>query len=232
MTGSAPLLDSEQALLAASARGIVDEDLLMVLRREPLAVAVEQVGPASRPAVRDVGGLPAVLSWTSEERARAAGWEGSLIVRVGREVAELLAATDIGLAINAGELIGVGLDADGRERLAGVAVLPAGSIVYLGAPATAQTDLQQRLLTLLPSLPVIREARLAQVVTEDEAAGHPLIVLTVEPDALPEERGSAAATLVRLAGASGHDVADAVFDDQLGGLRDTALDLPVLYRRD
>ncbi len=85
---------------------------------------------------------------------------------------------------------------------------------------------------LLPSLPVVREARLAQSVTEDEAAGHPLLVLTAEPDASPEERGSAAATLVRLGRGTGHDVVDAVFDDQLGGLRAAALALPTLYRRD
>lgn len=227
-----PLRDSEQALLAASARGTIDEDLLMVLRREPLAVAVENIGGTFRPAVRDVRGLPAVLSWTSEERARAAGWVGDLVLRGGREVAELLATTNIGLAINIGDPIGVGLDADGRERLAGVAVLPAGSVVYLGAPATAPSDLQDRLRALLPSLPAVREARLAQVVTEDEAAAHPLLVLTAEPDASPAERGSAAATLVRVAGGTGHDVVDAVFDDQLGGLREEALSLPVLYRRD
>ena len=57
MIGDDAVTPSESALVAGRERGAVDEELLAVLRREPLVCAVEQVAGAARPAVRELGGL-------------------------------------------------------------------------------------------------------------------------------------------------------------------------------
>ena len=106
----AELNEIERALVEGRRRGVVDEQLLAVMGREPLLCGVEEVDGRRQPAAREVGGAVAVLAWTSVDRAVRGGWPGELVERRGQEVAALLAGTGVGLAINAGDDPGVGLD--------------------------------------------------------------------------------------------------------------------------
>lgn len=223
---------AERALVAARQRGTVDEQLLAVLRRERVLCGVDEVEGGRRPAARQVGEMTAVLGWTSAERARAAGWSGALAEQSGQAVADLLVGTGLGLALNAGDDIGVGLDAPGVARLARSAEVPAGATVYLGEPSVPLEALETRLAEELTGVGAVDEARIAMVVTDPGGDARVTVVLTLRPDAGARQVAAAQAACDRAAAAAGLAQLDVVVDDQLGGLRAAALALPLAYSRD
>ncbi|PPK97488.1 hypothetical protein CLV92_10318 [Kineococcus xinjiangensis] len=91
---------AEAALEAARGRGTVDEELLAVLRVEPLLCAAEEVADEVHFSIQDVRGFPAALAWTSSDQVRAAGWDGPVLRRTGREVATLLLRSPVALVLN------------------------------------------------------------------------------------------------------------------------------------
>lgn len=233
MTATAGLSPAERALVEGRERGAVDEQLLVVLRSESLLCGVDDVaGEAPRPAVRDVGGAASVLAWTSEARAHSGGWRGGLVPRPGGDIARLLLGTGLGLAVNPGDLVGVGLPPTAVERLAGTGTVAAGTAVYLGEPAAPMTAFEQTLARALRALDAVAEARLATVVADDGTAARPMVVLSLNEGATQAERASAVAACSHAAQEDELDVLDIAIDDELGQLRQTALALPPIYRRD
>lgn len=234
MIGDDAVTPSESALVAGRERGAVDEELLAVLRREPLVCAVEQVAGAARPAVRELGGAPSVLAWTSHQRAAGAGWTGELVERSGGDVATLLRGTGLSLAINPGDAVGIGLQPSGVERLAGAQVVEAGSTVYLGEPAEPPVALVARLAQVLPGVPQVVEARVAQVLVDDGTAGssRPLVVLSLATGTGAADRADALATCGRAVADSAPGAVDVAFADELGTLRSAVTALPAVYTRE
>lgn len=223
----------EQALVEARRRGALDEELLAVLRREPLLLGVEEVDGSSRPAARQVGSSVAVLTWTSQERAERAGWSGDLVAQPGGALAGLLLGTGLGLVVNAGDDPAVQLDHAAVARLADPdGAVAAGTRVYLGEPAVPHEALETALASELHAVAAVQQARIAIVVTEPGPPESRLtVVLTLRPGASAQERDAAFAACDRAAATTGLVALHVVVDDQLGGLRDAALQLPAVLHR-
>ena len=220
---------AESALGQARRRGAVDDVLLDALRTEPFIVAIDRVAGSSRPAARELGGQWCVLAWTSDDRAKAAGWEGPLVQRPGREVAQLLLGTGLSLALNPGEELGVRLDEDGLIGLAGPAV-PRGTPIYLGQPEVVPEQLESALLRELAATPGVGAARLALLAAGGPAAARRLtVVLSLSPGAGRKALPLAYAACDRAAASSRVSGLDVVLDADLGNLRATALDLPTVF---
>ena len=108
------------ALREAQARGAADEELLAVLRREPLVCAGRAARDGLHFTFAQVHGNQAVLAWSSEQRARACGWTGRLAPpRPGGEVAALLAGSGLTLVVNQGGPVALGLQPAAVVQLAG-----------------------------------------------------------------------------------------------------------------
>jgi len=226
------LNESERALVDGRRRGVVDEQLLAVVRREPLVCGVEEVDGRRQPAAREVGGAVAVLAWTSVDRAVRGGWPGELVEQRGQEVAALLAGTAVGLAINAGDDPGVGLDPGQVARLAQAEVVPAGTSVYLGEPEVRAEAFEARLAAGLSGVAAVSEARVVLMATgSGSPPPQPTVVLTLTKNAPADARESAYSACDRAARASGMPYLGVVVDDDLHGLKATALALPAAYRR-
>lgn len=209
--------------------GAVDAELLSALGAGLLVCGVEQVDGDNRPAVRQVGTMTAVLAWTSRLRATRSGWAGDLAEQPGWAVADLLVGTGLGLALNAGDDVALGLDAAGVTRLAQSARVPAGSTVYLGAPAVAPEALETTLRVELAEVPAVLQARLALLVTQPgPGAPRTTVVLTLRPGAGPDHMAHAYEACDRAALTSGAGHLDVVLDTDLGSLRQAALELPGL----
>lgn len=220
---------AERALAAARDRGAVDDVLLDTLSGEPLFCAVEVVGASERPAVRQLDDRWCVLAWTSEDRARDAGWSGQLVSRPGTDLAHLLLGTGLSLALNPGEALGVRLDQDGLTGLAGSAVQP-GTPVYLGQPEVVPEQLETALRRELSGVPAVGAARLALVAVGSPAAARRLtVVLTLAPGADRALLPTALAACDRAAATSRVDGLDVVLDRDLGGLAEPASALPAVY---
>ncbi len=175
-------LPTEKALVAARERGAVDGPLLAVLRHEVLVCGVEEVDGAPRPAVRQFGEVPAMLAWTTTARAAAAGWTSGVAEQPGQEIARLLHGHGLGLAINPGDEVGVLLGPDAVHALLGPqdVELPAGATIYVGTPADPHTELVQQLTSALSGLPLVEQARLAQVQVEGgDLPPHPMLVISL-----------------------------------------------------
>ena len=90
------------ALEAARRRGAVDEELLAALRAGTLLCAAEESGGDVTFSLQEVRGTPAAVAWTSEALARAAGWDGPLLPRTGRELAAMLVGNPVLLVLDLG----------------------------------------------------------------------------------------------------------------------------------
>lgn len=215
---------SERALASAQERGRVDRQLLSALSSEPLVCGVEEVNGGRRPAVRELGGQPAALAWTSERRARQAGWQGDLVEQPASEVAHLLRRTGLALAVNPGEDLGVLLDVQGVAGLAEHQV-PAGQEVFLGEAAVPDEELEARLADALAGVLGVRSARIGLLVQGRKGAPHPVVVLS-----LADRSALAGAVQACHAVAARQGLAqlDVLVDEDLGGLRDAAERLPLL----
>ena len=218
---------SESAILEARHRGAVDVELLQALAGQPLTLGLDVDDGRSRPAARELDGQPVVLAWTSPQRAVDAGWTGPVVERPGDELAALLTGTLLGLALNPGEAVGVRLDPDGLARLALAGPVPAGAAVYLGAPAVPDEQLETWLREQVGAVGGVAAVRLATMVVGD-AEPRATVVLSMQAHADPEVADRARRACWRAAAACGRDELDVVLDDQLGGLRESALQLPPL----
>lgn len=150
-----------------------------------------------------------------------------MVERPGHELAALLVGTRLGLALNPGEAVGVRLDPDGLARLALAGPVPAGATVYLGAPAVPDEQLETWLREEVGAVGAVAAVRLATMVVDD---GEPraTVVLSMQAHADPEVADLARQACWRAAAACGREQLDVVLDDQLGGLRESAMRLPPL----
>ncbi|MEX2291875.1 MAG: enhanced serine sensitivity protein SseB C-terminal domain-containing protein [Mycobacteriales bacterium] len=218
---------AETALVEARGRGRVDDELLQALADQPLTLGLDVADGSPRPAARELDGQPPVLAWTSPQRAVDAGWTGPVVERPGHEIASLLAGTGLGLALNPGEPVGVRLDPDGLAQLALAGPVPAGTAVYLGAPAVPDEQLETRLCDEVGAVDGVAAVRLVTMVVGD-AEPRATVVLSLQAHAHPAVADLARQACWRAAAMCGRDELDIVLDDQLGGLRASVLQLPAL----
>ncbi|PPK90201.1 type III secretion system (T3SS) SseB-like protein [Kineococcus xinjiangensis] len=219
---------ADAALLAGRRRGMVDEQLLSVLREQPLLIAVQMVEGQPRYAVHQIAGKASVPVWTTPSYARTAGWVGDLAEQSGAALAAALHGSDLFVAVNVGQEAGVHLTPPDVAQLAGSSIA-AGSTVYLGEPATTPPGLTDAVTPALLPLPV-SEARLAAVAV-GSAPPHLMVILTPSRQLLPAERSSTAeAVRAALDQAAIRTVVDVAFLDQLGALSEPAQALPTFHR--
>lgn len=228
MSGAGPTA-AEQALRAARARGAVDAELLDALAAAVLLMGVEELQGSPRPLVREVGGRYAALAWTTAEQARAGGWTGPTVERAGRELAALLAGTGLLLAVNAGGQPAGVLEPGAVQEMSRSGAVPAGTAVYLGQPDVPDEVLETALTVELRATPEVSGARLSVLVADPPGTPRLTVVLSLRR-ADQAARRAAFAACDRVARAVGRDHLDAVVDDDLGGLREAALQLPDLLR--